>query len=70
MELNRIPKDFRYDFWKVVINKMNYETKNYEHVEIRQIHTIVDILMFCNLPDKKIMGYVYDFVQNRKFLEP
>ena len=26
--------------------------------------------MFCNLPDKKIMGYVYDFVQNSKFLEP
>lgn len=52
----------------MIIHKINYDIRNYEHVEIRQIHALVDLLLFCELPDKKIMQYLYDFVTHKKFV--
>ena len=64
MALNRIPSDFKEDFWKLSTNKMNHDIRYYEHVEVRQIHTILDLMMFCNIPDEKIIPTLYEFVNH------
>ena len=68
MDLEKKPHNYERDFWMMIIHKINYDIKNYKHVEIRQIHALVDLLLFCELPDKKIMQYLYDFVTHKKFV--